>query len=574
MKHVLHYIKPLFATMMFGVSIKFFAAIMELLLPMLLSYIIDDIVPTGSVKMIVVFGFLMLICSATALAGSITANHITAKVSRHATENLRNALFERISYLSARQIDEFTVPSLESRLTSDTYHVHQMIGSTQRIGIRGPCLLLGGICISFILDAALTLVLIAAMPLITISVVLITKHGIPLFVAKQEKSDSMTRIVRENAQGVRIIKALRKEEYEKARFSECNYDLNRAEKRAALNTALSNPILNLILNLALIAVIAVGAIRVNAGVTETGKIIAFTSYFTIILNALRSITRVFIRSATGLASANRIAEVLDAPYDLEADSTYNDVEENAPMIVFDHVSFSYNGVKNDVEDISFTLNRGETLGIIGPTGSGKTTLIALLMRQYDVTSGAVRIDGRDVRSMTHDEISKKFGMAFQNDFLFADTIKNNITFGRDISDEDIQTAIDTAQAAPFISEKDGGLSHELTIKGANLSGGQRQRLILSRALAGNPEILVLDDSSSALDYATDAKLRTAIRQNYSGKTTAVIIAQRISSIMHANKILVIEDGKITGCGTHEELISSCPLYREINDSQIGGALLE
>ncbi|MBR4896356.1 MAG: ABC transporter ATP-binding protein, partial [Clostridia bacterium] len=350
---------------------------------------------------------------------------------------------------------------------------------------------------------------------------------------------------------------------------------NRTEKRAALNMALSSPLMNLFLNFGLVAVIFVGAIRVNAGLSETGKIIAFTSYFTIILNAVMSVTRIFIMSSRGIASANRIGEVLDTPMDMEPDSAFDaPVPEDAPKIEFDHVTFSYNGVKSDVEDVSFTLMPGQTLGIIGPTGAGKTTLIALLMRQYDVDSGAVRIDGRDVRSMRRDEISKKFGAAFQNDFLFADTIRTNIDFGRGLSDEELLRAAEYAQASPVLEEKRSGLDFELAIKGANLSGGQKQRMILSRALAGHPEILVLDDSSSALDYATDARLRLAIRDHFGGVTTNVIVAQRISSILHSDLILVMEDGHITGRGTHEELLRTCPLYREISDSQMGGALLE
>lgn len=287
-----------------------------------------------------------------------------------------------------------------------------------------------------------------------------------------------------------------------------------------------------------------------------------------------SVTRMFIMSSKGIASANRIGEVLSTLDDMQADPAYAKPQKGkSPKIRFDHVSFSYNGVKNNVNDVSFTLNEGETLGIIGPTGSGKTTLISLLMRQYDVTSGSVEIDGHDVRSMARDEISKKFGAAFQNDFLFADTIRTNVDFGRGFSDEEILLAIKHAQAESFVAEK-GGLDFQLTIKGTNLSGGQKQRLILSRALCGKPEILVLDDSSSALDYATDAKLRTAIRENYSGQLTSVIVAQRISSIMHADLILVMENGEIIGSGTHAELLETCPLYREISDSQIGGALLE
>ena len=569
--------------MILGFIVKFGGTVMDLFLPLLLSAIIDDIVPTGSRQMILLAGALMLVCSVLAILGNITANRIAARVARDTTEKIRNDLFRKISYLSARQLDAFTVPSLESRLTSDTYNIHQMVGMFQRLGVRAPCLLVGGVIMTFLMEPVLTLVLIAVMPFIAVSVYLVTKRGIPLYNAQQESTDSMTRVVRENAQGIRIIKALGKESAEKERFDGANAALNRAEKRAALNMALTSPLMNAFLNTGLVAVILVGAIRVNGGLSETGKIIAFTSYFTIILNALMSVTRIFIMSSRGIASANRIGEVLDAPEDMIPDSAYAPSGKESPAsgsvtpkIEFDHVTFSYNGVKPDLKDVSFTLLPGQTLGVIGPTGAGKTTLIALLMRQYDVDSGSVRIDGVDVRSMSRDEISKKFGAAFQNDFLFADTIRTNLDFGRGLSDEDLLRAADFAQASPVLAEKPGGLDFELAIKGANLSGGQKQRMILSRALAGHPDILVLDDSSSALDYATDARLRMAIRENFTegGDTTCVIVAQRISSILHSDLILVLEDGEVTGRGRHRDLLETCPLYREISESQMGGALLE
>ncbi len=578
MKYIVKYVKPFWKRMILGFTIKFGGTVMDLFLPLLLSYIIDDIVPTGSKPMIYVSGLLMLVCSVLAISGNIGANRMAAKVARDSTEKIRNDLFTRISYLSARQIDGFTIPSLESRLTSDTYNIHQMINMVQRLGVRAPCLLIGGVIVAFSMEPVLTMVLVAVMPFIAISVYVITTRGVPLYTEQQVATDDMTRVVRENAQGVRIIKALGREDSETARFDKMNAALNKAEKNAALTMGLTNPLINLFLNVGLVAVITVGAYRVNAGVSETGKIIAFTSYFTIIINALMSVTRIFVNSSRGIASAKRIGEVLDAPYDMEPDSKYAEKsgagKVKHPKIEFDHVCFSYGGVKNDVDDVSFVLNENETLGIIGPTGSGKTTLIALLMRQYDVDSGRVLIDGVDVRAMSRDEISRKFGAAFQNDFLFADTLYSNIDFGRYLSEDDIKKGAENAQAMPFINEKEGGLDFELTIKGANLSGGQKQRVILSRALAGHPEILVLDDSSSALDYATDARLRAAIRENYAGQTTSVIVAQRISSIMHSSLILVMEDGKITGRGTHKELLETCPLYREINDSQMGGALLE
>lgn len=564
--------------MALGCSIKFIGTLADLALPMMLAFLIDDIVPLQSKKLIWTAGGFMVLCAIVAIWGNITANRYASCVARDMTEKLRNDLFERISYLSARQLDTFTIPSLESRLTSDTYNIHRMIGMIQRLGIRAPLMLVGGLVITFFLEPVLTLVLVAVLPFVGITVYTVSKKGIPLYTKQQEADDEMTRVVRENAQGVRIIKALHKEEAEKARFNIANRNLNRQEKRAAENMALTSPLMNLFLNGGLVAVIFVGAIRVNAGVSEPGKIIAFLSYFSLILTAMMSITRIFIMCSKGVASAGRIGEVLDAPEEMTAEPAYAGTPNaSAPHIWFDDVSFSYNGVKDDLSHISFTLEKGQTLGIIGPTGAGKTTLVSLLMRQYDVTGGSVQLSGVDVRGMAKKDIAKKFGAAFQNDFLFADTIRTNIDFGRGLTDEEIEEGAKTAQAWDFIRNKEGGLSHMLTIKGANLSGGQKQRVILSRALSGKPEILVLDDSSSALDYATDAKLRGAIRERFAKENdppTTVIVAQRISSICHADLILVLEDGKITGQGNHEELMRSCALYREIAETQMGGALLE
>lgn len=564
-----------------GFSVKFIGTLMELFIPMFLAYMIDDVVPLGEKKWIFLLGGAMLVCAVIAILGNVNANRIAAGVARDTVEKIRNDLFTRISYLSARQLDCFTIPSLESRLTSDTYNIHQMVNMFQRLGVRAPLLLVGGLIVTFSMEPMLTLVLIAILPFVCVTVYLVTRRGIPLYTAQQLAGDEMTRVVRENAQGIRIIKSLHKEDTERGRFETVNRNLNRSEQKAAGTMALTSPLINLFLNLGLVLVILVGAYRVNRGASEPGRIIAMMSYFTIIINAMMSVTRMFIVGSKGIASANRIAEVLEAPEDMQPDPAYRTaVPENPPKIAFEDVSFSYNGVKDNLSHVSFTLREGETLGIIGPTGAGKSTLVSLLIRQYDVTGGRVLLDGVDVRALDHETISRRFGVAFQNDFLFADTIGANIDFGRGLADGECAAAADIAQAADFIRDKEDGFGHFLTIKGANLSGGQKQRVILSRALAGPPEILVLDDSSSALDYATDARLRKAIRERNealrkTGKSgTTVIIAQRISSIRHADRILVLEDGHVTGDGTHESLMESCPLYREIAESQMGGALLE
>ena len=368
---------------------------------------------------------------------------------------------------------------------------------------------------------------------------------------------------------MRVIKALSKTDYERRRYEEVNEALVRSETTAGVTMAATNPLMTIFLNTGLTAVLFVGAFRVNAGISEPGKIMAFISYFTLISNAMMSITRMFVMYSKGTASANRIGEVLDIPLDLDGDAFPEKSYED--YLVFDHVTFSYNGTRDNVRDISFSIPEGGTLGIIGATGSGKTTLLALLLRFYDVGDGAIRIGGRDIRSMEAGELREKFGVALQNDFIYEDTVAENIRIGRDIPMEDLRRAAENAQAIDFIDAFEEGFDHMLTTKGTNVSGGQRQRILIARALAGHPEILLLDDSSSALDYKTDANLRRALRENCSDTKATILVAQRISAVMHCDHILVIDEGEIIGAGTHEELLDTCEIYREIADSQLGGA---
>ncbi len=549
-----------------GFIIKFIGTIMDLFIPWILSHMIDDVAPTGSVRAILLWGVLMVVCSVAALLGNIIANRMAALVSANITRNLRHNLFQKIAYLSCHNVDEFTVPSIISRLTSDTYNVHQMIGMIQRLGIRAPILLIGGIAVTVFLDFGMSMTLVAVLPFVTVAVFTITKKGIPLFTNLQKAVDMLVRTVRENITGVRVIKALSKGEYEKQRFNTVNENVVAREKEAAINMAKTNPLMSLFLNLGLVAVILVGAYEVNRGISEPGKIIAFLSYFTIILNAMLMITRIFVTLSKGTASFKRIASVLDTPEDIVV-AAPDEVQSDA-HITFEHVSFSYNKKQNNINDISFSLKKGETLGIIGATGSGKSTIIKLLMRFYDTDGGCIRINGRNINSIPSEELHTKFGIVFQNDALFADTICENIDFGRGIDRESIEKATVYAQADEFIKEVESGLDYKLTIKGANLSGGQKQRVLLARAFAGNPEILILDDASSALDYKTDAKLRQALSEHYKD-TTKIIVAQRISSIMHADKILVLDDGNVIGFGKHDELIKDCGVYAEISRTQMG-----
>ena len=569
-----YYLKPYYLRMAVGFLIKFTGTLMDLFLPWTLAYMIDTVIPANQRPEIFLWGFFMIFCSVLAVVFSVAANRMASRVASSAIETIRGDLFEKVSRLSNTEIDRFTRPSLISRLTSDTYNVHQMLGRVQRLGVRAPILLIGGITMTMALDPVLACILLAVLPLLTLVVVVVSKKTIPMFSVLQDRVDRFVRLIREDIAGIRVIKALSKESYERERFDQANREVVDWERKATVTTSITNPVMNVLLNLGLVAVILTGAFRVNQGTSEVGKILAFMTYFTIILNALMSISRLFIMISKAAASAARIVTVLEADQEMvlqeletDEEAAMAEAEADSVHVEFDHVSFSYNKVENNLENISFRLKRGETLGIIGATGAGKTTIVNLLMRFYDADQGTVRIDGKDVRTMGLHELRKRFGAVFQNDTIFEDTIMENINMGRDLSEEAVMEAVLYGRASEFVAEK-GGISEQLDIKGANLSGGQKQRILIARALAARPDILILDDSSSALDYKTDAAIRKELREHFA-ETTCVIIAQRISSIMNSDHIMVLEDGQMIGYGTHRELMETCEIYREIGKSQMG-----
>lgn len=550
--------------------IKFIGTIMDLLIPWILAYMIDEVVPTKDIGLVLWWGFLMIVCAFFAILGNILANRFASKVAQLSMRTIRHDLFEKISYLSCRQVNELTESSLVSRLTSDTYNVHNAIGMMQRLGVRAPILLLGGIIVTLTLDYSLALVLVAMLPFMAVIIYFVVRKGIPLYEKQQEAVDRMICKVRENVIGIRVIKALSKTEYESDAFAKINKEVVQKEKKAAKTMAITNPFMNFVLNMGWVLVIIVGAYRVNSGMTESGKIVAFLTYFTIILNAMLSITKLFIKMSQAIASAGRIVRVIDLCEDLESvEAIYEESSEGHSdnHIEFENVSFSYNGKMNNLTDISFALKKGESLGIIGATGSGKSTLINLLLRLYDVTKGRVLIDGRDVRTIPQDELHEMFGTVFQNDMIFENTVYENISLGRKIPMDIVKDAAEDANIAPHIDSMDGGYEAAVAIKGANLSGGQKQRLLIARALARKPRILILDDAFSALDYKTDASIRKAIERTQKN-ATKIIVAQRISSVMNCDHIMVLEQGRMIGYGTHEELIENCSIYREISESQL------
>ena len=572
MRWVLSYLKPLRSRIAIGTSVKVIGTVAELIIPFLLSHILENVIESNNVNKILLYGAIMAFCALVACVGNIVANRMAARTTMLFSAQMRRELFSKTLNLSARNTDRFTIPSLEARITSDTYNVQNFIGMIQRMGIRAPILLIGGSLITLLMDRKLALVMIATAPLIFIIVYSISRKGVPLYSSVQQSVDGMVRVVREDAQGIRVIKALSKVDYENARYDKANAELKRNESRAGIIMSIVNPVMTLLMNIGIVAVIAVSAYLVASEQSSASTVIAFMQYFTLISMAMMSLSRMFVMYTKCAASANRISLVMESESELALceDDGSGDADTH---VCFENVSFSYLGRKNNIKDVSFSLKRGQSLGIIGATGSGKSTILRLLMRFYDADAGTVRIDGRDVRSYTPSELTAKFGVVFQNDFLYADSIEENIRFGRDIPFEDIEAAAKIAQAHDFIVGFADGYSHRVSTGGTNLSGGQRQRVLISRAIAAHPEILILDDSSSALDYKTDANLRVALGEAFPD-TTVITVAQRVSSVKNCDLILVIENGAVIGAGTHDELIASCTEYKEISDSQMGGAFLE
>ena len=572
MKRIFAYLFPFRLRMAMGFLIKVAGTVAELFLPVVLNHILKTVVARESVTSILLWGALMLLLAVLACALNIIANRMAAVVGRRFSEALRHDLFAATLCLDAADADHFTVPSLESRITTDTYHVHNFIMMIQRMGVRAPILLAGGVTITLCMDPSLALVILAVMPLIFVTVYVLSRLGTRLFARVQRSVDSMVRVVREDFGGIRVIKALSRESHEVKRFENANLRLSKDEQTASITMSGTHPVMTLFMNCGIAAVVALAALRVQNGTSSAETVLAFMQYFTLISMSLMAVSRMFVMYSKCSASARRIAEVLDTPPALPitprlaAPTSENFVE-------FRDVSFSYAGKKSTLSHISFTLPYGASLGVIGGTGSGKSTLLKLLLRFYDATEGDILYRGQPITSFTREEIARDIGVAHQKDFLFAGTVAENVRFSRELSDEAIRDALKTAQADTFVSALPEGIHTPLATGGTNLSGGQRQRLLLARAVAGYPALLLLDDATSALDYRTDAALRAALASLPAGMTS-VTVAQRVSSVMHCDRILVLHEGRMLGYGDHKTLLATCPLYKEISDSQMGGALFE
>ncbi len=563
------------------VVVKLFATLSELMLPYILEHIIDTVAPRGDLPLAVFWGALMFAAALVCRQLNVAANRRGVRNAHNVSYDIRQALFQKTASLSGSQFDAFGLPSLISRMTSDSYNVQSAAQQLQTLCVRAPMLLIGGVAVTLVMDASLALVLVAMLPVLVAVVLAVSARGLPMYRRVQHKLDGVVRIMRENITGIRVVKALSKTQYEKARFRRANDEMAASDIAAGTVMAIPSPFMQLCLNGGLTLVVLIGAGRVNDGTLEPGVILAFLTYFNMIAMGVMGLSRIFMTMSRAMASADRIDQVLQTP---PGQRVLSPGEAKTPagggFIRFEDVSFSYGegdgsaagfaGEEREkaLSGISFCLERGESLGIIGPTGCGKSTVVSLLMRFYDASEGGVFVDGRDVRAYEPDELRRKFGVCFQNDMVFQDSLRANVDFGRDVGEQALRAAVEAAQAAEYIDELADGLDHQADIKGANLSGGQKQRLLVARALAASPDILILDDSSSALDYKTDAAMRRAIARHCAG-SALIMVAQRVSSVMGMTRILVMDNGRCLGCGTHEELLKTCPAYLETYRIQMG-----
>lgn len=583
MKFIFSYLKKYRGMVIGSIVIKLFGTGADLMVPYVLEHLIDRVALQKNVMLVFLWGAVMTLLTIAARQFNVIANRYAVGAAKESAYEIRRDLFWKTINLSGDQLDEIGLPSLNSRMTSDSYNLQSFIQTGLSMGVRAPIMLLGGIIITLTMDVGLAMILCIMTPILIVVIVFMSLKGIPLYDKVQQSLDDIVRIMRENITGIRVVKALSKEERETERFGKGNEQMTKNDIKASIVMALPGPLMTFFLNIGLTLVVVVGAVRVNNGMTRPGVILAFLTYFNMILMGVMSLNRVFMMLSKANASAERIASVIrteDELFPIPAEEAA--VTDREEFIVFDHVNFSYGssseeeklesfdgkGRQKCLENIDFSIKRGGSLGIIGATGCGKTTIINLLMRFYDADEGHVFVDGKDVRTYDKDELHRMFGVVFQNDVVFADSLKENISFGRDVALSEIEQAAADARAKEFIENYEDTYEHCAVVHGANLSGGQRQRVLIARALAAQPKILVLDDSSSALDYKTDAALRKAIREHYKEATT-IIVAQRVSSIMNLDDIIVLEEGKMIGHGTHEELMQNCSVYQEIYKTQMG-----
>lgn len=576
MKKLLCYLKGYEKETVLAPLFKMLEALLELFVPLVMAAVIDVGIAGGDRRYIVRMCLLLVALGIIGLVCSVTAQFFAAKAATGFSTKLRHALFSHIQSLSYTEMDQIGTSTLITRMTSDVNQVQSGVNLFLRLFLRSPFIVFGAMVMAFTVDVKAALVFVVTIPLLSVVVFGIILWTMPLYQKVQGRLDRVLGLTRENLSGARVIRAFNKEEDEKKRYREENDALAGVQKFVGGISGLMNPAAYVIINGAVIAILYTGAVRVDIGSLTQGEVIALVNYMSQILVELVKMANLIITLTKAVACGNRVQGVLETKSSMAFRAAGTDEsaagEENAgagaPAVEFRHVSLTYAGAGSEaLTDISFSIRKGDTLGIIGGTGSGKTSVVSLIPRFYDATAGTVLVDGRDVKEYGKEELRKKIGVVPQKAVLFAGTIAENLRWGKeDASEEELRRALEISQAAEFVEKKDGGLDAPVLQGGKNLSGGQRQRLTIARALVRRPKILILDDSASALDFATDAALRRALK-TMDDAPAVCIVSQRTSSIRYADQILVLEDGKVAGLGTHEQLLKTCPVYQEIHYSQ-------
>ena len=572
MRKLVRYLKNYKLNLTLGPLAKLTEAIFELIVPLVMSDIIDNgIDGDGGIEYVLTHGAIMVALGVMGLACALTCQYLAAKCSQGFGTELRNDLFRHINTLSFKELDRFGTPSIVNRLSADVNQLQYMVAMLIRLVIRAPFLVIGAAVMAMMINLKLSLIFIAAAPLIAVVLYFIMSRSIPLYKNVQQKLDKVAQITRENLSGVRVVRAFSEQEYEKDRFDKSADELTRGAIVVGHISALLNPATFVIINAAIIAILWFGGGLVNTGEMTQGEVFAFVNYMTQISLALVVVAQLVVTVTKAIASGTRVVELLDATPSITDDgNTEVDTSVDAPAVKFDHVSFGYNDGKYTLTDLTLTVPRGASVGVIGGTGSGKSTLVNLLARFYDVSEGSVELFGTDVKKYPLKQLRRTVAYVPQNTMLFSGTIRSNLLMGgRDADDETLWKCLETAQAASFVREKEKGLDSVVMQGGKNFSGGQRQRLAVARALAAHSDILVLDDSSSALDFATDLNMRTAINATR-GDTTLFLVSQRATSLKDCDVIVVLDGGLVAGIGKHDDLLKTCDVYREIYLSQTDG----
>lgn len=569
MKQILKYLKEYKKECICAPLFKLLEASFELIVPLVMAAIIDNGITASDKSYIWKMGGVLVLLAAVGLISSVTAQYFAAKAAVGFSTKLRHILFEKIESLSFSKMDTVGTSTLITRMTSDINQVQSGVNLVLRLFLRSPFIVFGAMAMAFAVNVRAAMVFVVTIPLLSIVVFSVMAASLPLYKKVQSSLDTVLSHTRENLEGTRVIRAFNKQNDEIDSFNRDNELLTNMQQVVGRISALTNPLTFIIINIATIAVIVSGGKQVYAGILTQGEVVALVNYMSQILVELIKLANLIVQVTKAVACGNRIADVLSIPSKLpEKNPKLIGAKDGAPEVEFDHVCMTYEGAADEtLTDISFTVQKGQTIGIIGGTGSGKSSLVNLIPRFYDATKGTIRIQGNDINDYDAVQLRDKIGVVMQKAVLFAGTIADNLRWGKnDATEEEMWKALDIAQATEVVKGKEGGLDYMIEQGGKNLSGGQKQRLTIARAVVKDPDILILDDSASALDFATDASLRAALKGMH-GDKTIFIVSQRTSSIQFADNIIVLDDGQMVGFGPHEELLNTCETYKEIYDSQ-------